>query len=255
MIMRNIAAKIMYDGSKYHGWQVQKTETTIAGTLEDALSKLCGHTVKINGCGRTDAGVHAESYCANFRILSGIPADRLPLAVNSLLPPDISVQSAMDVPDDFDANLSCIKKEYTYRIYNSRIRNPFYCDRAFFYPGKLDIASMKLAANHFVGTHDFAAVRSVGSVTRTTVRTVYWYEVEENGHLTELKVCANGFLYNMARAMAGTLIYVSEGKISPSDLPGILERKDRKLTGPTLPPGGLYLTRIWYEGKVSDMFT
>ena len=251
--LRNIAAKIMYDGSKYHGWQVQKAEVTVAGTIEEALSRLCGHPVKVHGCGRTDAGVHAEKYCANFRTLSSIPADRIPIAVNSLLPPDIALQAAMEVPDDFDANLSCLKKEYTYRIYCSRIRNPFYTSRAYFYPQELDIEAMRLAARHFTGTHDFAAVRSVGTETKTTIRTVHWYEIEQNGLITELKACANGFLYNMARAMAGTLLYVSEGKIHPDELPRLLEQKDRRLTGPTVPGCGLYMTRIWYDGKVGEM--
>jgi len=252
--MKNIAMRLMYDGSKYHGWQIQKTERTIAGMLEDALSKLCGHKVKLHGCGRTDAGVHAEKYCANFKTTSSIPPDRLPLAVNSLLPADIAIQAAMYVPDDFDSILSCEKKEYTYRIYNSRIKNPFYADRAYFYPQKLNINAMRQAANHFVGTHDFAAVRSVGTETKTTVRTVFWYEVEEKGLITELRACADGFLYNMARAMAGTLLYVSEGKIGPHELPFLLEQKDRRLTGPTAPPEGLYMTRIWYDGEVSEMF-
>ena len=244
----------MYDGSGYHGWQVQKTESTVAGTLETALSRLCGHPLKITGCGRTDAGVHAERYCANFRTSSTIPPDRLPLAINSLLPSDIAVQRAVYVSDQFDANLSCIKKEYTYRIYVSRIRDPFYTGRAYFYPRKPDIETMRLAARHFVGTHDFAAVRSTGTETKTTVRTVFWYEIEEKEPIIELRVCANGFLYNMARAMAGTLIYVSEGKIPPDELPRLLAQKDRRLTGPTVPPGGLYLTRVWYDGEVGEMF-
>ena len=227
---------------------------TIAGTLEAALSHLCEHPVKVHGCGRTDAGVHAELYCANFKTSSSIPPERLPLAVNALLPADIAVQSAVQVSDDFDANLSCIKKEYTYRIFNSRIRNPFYSRRAYFYPHSLDINAMKNAAKHFIGTQDFAAVRSVGTETKTTIRTVYWYEIEEVGKLLELRACANGFLYNMARAMVGTLLYVSEGKISPEDLPRFLEQKDRRLTGPTVPPDGLYLTRIWYEGEIGNLF-
>jgi len=253
--MRNIAMRIMFDGSKYHGWQVQKAEATIAGTIESVLSRLCEHPVKIHGCGRTDAGVHAEKYCANFRTSSGIPVDRIPLAVNSLLPDDISVQSAMFVPDNFDANISCIKKEYTYRIFNSRIRDPFYAGRVYFYPQQLDYESIKEAAKHFVGIHDFAAVRSVGTETKTTVRTVFWYEVEENGPFYEFRACADGFLYNMARAMVGTLLYVSEGKILPDELPSLLKKKDRRLTGPTVPPGGLYLTRIWYDGEIGEMFT
>ena len=251
--MRNIAARLMFEGSRYHGWQVQKEDATIAGTLESALSRLCGHPVRANGCGRTDAGVHAERYCFNFRTSSSIPPDRIPLAVNSLLPNDIAVQRAIIASDDFDANLSCIKKEYTYRIYNSRIRDPFYSGRAYFYPQPLDIGAMSEAAGHFVGTHDFAALRSVGTETKTTVRTVFWYEVEDMGRFVELRVCADGFLYNMARAMAGTLLYVSEGKISPDDLPLLLEKKDRRLTGPTAPPDGLYMTRIWYEGDVGKM--
>jgi len=251
---RNIALRIMYDGARYHGWQIQKTETTVAGTLESVLSRLCGHPVKVHGCGRTDAGVHAEQYCANFRTGSSIPPERLPLAVNSLLPPDVAVQSAVYAPDDFDANLSCIKKEYSYRIYNSRIGNPFHEGRALFYSRKLDIDAMRRAARHFVGAHDFAAMRSVGTETKTTVRTVSWYEIEKKNGLTELRVCADGFLYNMARAMAGTLLYVSEGKISPEDIPYILEKKDRNLAGPTVPPGGLYMTRLWYDGEVGELF-
>jgi len=244
----------MFDGTRYHGWQVQKTERTIAGTVEETLARLCGHPVRVNGCGRTDAGVHAEKYCFNFRTSSNIPPDRFPQAANSLLPKDIALQAAVYAPDDFDANLSCIKKEYTYRIYNSGTRNPFYSNRTYFYPHKLNIDTMREAAKHFVGMHDFAAVRSVGTETKTTIRTVYWYEIEKTGEIIELRVCADGFLYNMARAMAGTLIYASEGKISPNELPRLLEQKDRRSTGPTVPAGGLYMTRIWYDGEVGEIF-
>jgi len=160
----------------------------------------------------------------------------------------------MQVPDDFDANLSCVKKEYTYRVLNSRIRDPFYSGRAYFYPQTLDIETMKQAAKHFVGTHDFAAMRTVGTKTKTTIRTVFWYEIAENGGLIELRACADGFLYNMARAMAGTLLYVSEGKISPDEVPHLLEQRDRRLAGPTVPPDGLYLTRIWYDGEIGELF-
>ena len=252
--MINVALRIMFDGSRYHGWQVQKSEATVAGTLESVLSRLCEHPVKVNGCGRTDAGVHAERYCANFKTSSSIPIDRLPLAINSLLPNDISVQDAMLAPEDFDANLSCVKKEYTYRIFNSRIRNPFYSGRAYFYPQALNIEPMKDASQHFVGTHDFASVRSVGTETKSTIRTLFWYEIEKCGDFLELRACADGFLYNMARAMVGTLLYVSEGKISPDDIPSLLKKKDRRLAGPTAPPDGLYLTRIWYNCEVGRLF-
>jgi len=252
--MKNIALKLSYDGASYHGWQVQKSDVTIAGTIEAALSRLCEHTVKVSGCGRTDAGVHAKVYCANFKTTSTIPPDRFPYAVNTYLPADIAVQSAMLVPDDFDANLSCIKKEYTYKIICTHIHDPFFSKKAHFYPHALDVDAMKKAANHFVGTHDFAAVRSVGTETKTTIRTVFWYNVEQLREVTELRVCADGFLYNMARAMAGTLLYVSEGKILPDEIPGLLNSKDRRLAGPTLPPDGLYLTKLWYAGKVGEMF-
>jgi len=252
--MKNIALKLAYDGTKYHGWQVQKSEVTVAGTLETALSDLCGHTVKVSGCGRTDAGVHAKVYCANFKTTAGIPPDRIPYAVNTFLPPDLAVKDALQVPDDFDANLSCIKKEYTYKIIFTRIHDPFSSGRAYFYPHTLNLDLMNAAAKHFVGTHDFAAVRSVGTETKTTVRTVFYYNVEQVDGVFELRVCADGFLYNMARAMAGTLLYVSEGKISPDDIPSLLASKDRRLTGPTVPPDGLYLTKLWYDGKVGKMF-
>jgi len=247
--------RIMFDGSRYHGWQIQKSEATVAGTIESALSRLCEHPVKIHGCGRTDAGVHAERYCANFKTSSNIPPDRLPFAVNSLLPADIAVQGALKVHDDFDANLSCIKKEYTYRIFNSRIRDPFFSGKVYFYPQTLNIEAMKAASRHFVGTHDFAAVRSVGTETKTTIRTVFWYEIEEKGALLELRACADGFLYNMARAMVGTLLYISEGKISPDELPNLLAQKNRQLMGPTVPPDGLYMTRVWYDDEAGELFT
>ena len=252
---RNIALRLMYDGTAYHGWQVQKTERTVAETLEGALTRLCGHDVKVTGCGRTDAGVHALRYCANFRTDCTVPTDRFPLAVNTYLPPDIVVADAVETDPGFNAILSCEKKEYTYRICNSRIRDPFLADRAYFHPTPLDTEAMAEAARMFVGTHDFAAVRSVGTETKTTVRTVYWYEVGRDGNMITLRVCADGFLYNMARAMAGTLIYVSEGKIAAGDIPALLEKGDRRLTGPTVPPCGLYLTRVWYPGPVGEMMS
>ena len=158
--MRNIALKLMYNGTAYHGWQVQKNAVTVCGTLEKAIADICGGPVHLTGCGRTDAGVHAEHYIANFRTESRIPVDRLPFAVNTHTPEDIAVKEAFEVAEDFNAIGSCIKKEYTYRIYNSRFKNPFYVNRAYFYPKHLDEEFLNRAAGMFVGTHDFAAVRS-----------------------------------------------------------------------------------------------
>lgn len=251
--MRNIALSLSYDGTAYHGWQVQKSETTVAETLEKALSEICGHRVKVTGCGRTDAGVHALRYCANFKTECRIPTDRFPLAANTHLPPDISVFDAVEAPDDFNAILSCEKKEYVYKLCNSRINDPFLHKRACFYPSPLDFEKMKAAAAGFVGTHDFRAVRSVGTETKTTVRTVHWCELDRSGDLMTMSVCADGFLYNMARAIMGTIVYAGLGKLDPEDIPALLEAGDRRLTGPTMPPHGLYLSRIWYDGAVGEM--
>lgn len=251
--VRNVALRLMYDGTSYHGWQVQKNEITVAETLEKALSKICGAPVKLVGCGRTDAGVHALNYCANFKTDATIPTDRIPLAVNALIPPDIAVLDAVEAPEDFNAILSCKKKEYTYKIYNARIRNPMYVNRAYFCPVPLDLKAMQEAAAAFCGKHDFAAVRSVGTNVKTTVRTVYYCEVSKEGNLIELRVCADGFLYNMARAITGTVIYAGLGKIRPADIGRILESADRRLAGPTVPPQGLYLTKLWYDGVVGRM--
>ena len=250
--MRNIALFLTYEGTAYHGWQVQKRDISVGQTMEEAAAAIVGHPVKMTGCGRTDAGVHARRYVANFRTSSTIPAERLPYALNTHLPEDIVVTGAMDVHDDFNAIGSCVKKEYTYLIYNSRIRDPFYVNRAWFYPKHLDEKIMQQAASQFVGTHDFAAVRSVGTDVKSTVRTVYYYDVERDGDLISLRVCANGFLYNMARAMAGTVVYAAEGKIRPEEIGALLESGNRTAAGPTVPPGGLYMTKLWYEdGKVS----
>ena len=247
--MRNIALKLMYNGSAYHGWQIQKTEVTVAQTLQRAISKVCGENVSLTGCGRTDAGVHAECYVANFRTNSRIPVDRLPFAINTHTPEDIVVTAAFEVDEAFNAIGSCIKKEYTYRIFNSRIKNPFYVNRAYFYPKHLDEEVMDRAARAFEGTHDFAAVRSVGTNVKSTVRTIHYCRVTRAGELLELKVCANGFLYNMVRAITGTVLYAAEGKIAPEDIANILASGDRTLAGPTVPPGGLYMTRLWYEDE------
>ena len=250
--MRNIALFLKYKGTAYHGWQVQKNASTVAQTLEEAAACVVGHRVHITGCGRTDAGVHAKVYVANFRTDSSIPSDRLPYALNTHLPEDIVVCRAMEVPEHFNAIGSCIRKEYTYQIYNSRIRDPFYVNRAWFYPRHLDEKVMQQAASQFVGTHDFAAVRSLGTEVKSTVRTVYHFDVERQGDLIFCRICANGFLYNMARAMTGTVIYAAEGKINPLEIGALLESGNRTAAGPTVPAGGLYMTQLWYDdGEVA----
>ena len=245
--MRNIALFLTYLGTHYHGWQVQKNLPTVAETMEKAAAMVVGHPVHMTGCGRTDAGVHARVYVANFRTSYTIPVERLPYALNTHLPCDIVVTKAFEVHENFNAIGSCVKKEYTYLIYNSGIRDPFYVNRAWFYPKHLNEKIMQRAADCFIGTHDFAAVRSVGTDVKSTVRTVYDYKVERDGDLISLRVSANGFLYNMARAMAGTCVYAAEGKFPPEAVAQILLNGDRTAAGPTVPPGGLYMTQLWYD--------
>ncbi len=245
--MRNIALFLKYDGTAYHGWQIQKNARTVEETIELAAARVVGHPVHLTGCGRTDAGVHARVYVANFRTESRIPIDRLPYALNTHLPQDILIYDAREVHDGFNAIGSCVRKEYTYQIYNSRMRDPFYVNRAWFYPKHLDERIMRRAAEQFVGTHDFAAVRSVGTDVKSTVRTVHHFEVERQGELIFCRICANGFLYNMARAMTGTVVYAAEGKIDPEEIGAILKSGNRTAAGPTVPPGGLFMTQLWYD--------
>lgn len=251
--MKNIALCLRYDGSRYHGWQVQKNDISVCQTMQEAISRVCGEDVKLVGCGRTDAGVHALRYCANFHSDTRIPLDRLPLAINSRLPEDIAVLEAVEVDDSFNAIGSCIKKEYIYKIHNSNIRDPFLEKRVCFYPQSLDMELFARAAAAFEGTHDFKAVRSVGTETKTTVRTVYHSRAEKQGDIITVSICANGFLYNMCRAMVGTMVYASYGKLLPEDIPMLLEKGDRRLTGPTMPPQGLYMNRLWYDGPAGEM--
>ena len=248
--MRNIAIFLSYLGTDYHGWQMQKNLATVQEAMEKAVEMIVKHPVHVTGCGRTDAGVHAKCYVANFRTTSSIPVDRLPYALNTHLPCDIVVTKAFEVHENFNAIGSCIRKEYTYLIYKSRLKDPFYVNRAWFYPKHLDEKIMQEAASQFVGTHDFAAVRSVGTDVKSTVRTVYYYNVERRGNIIELRVCANGFLYNMARAMAGTVVYAAEGKIRPPEIGAILDSGNRTAAGPTVPPGGLYMSHLWYDDGI-----
>jgi len=247
MEYNNVALRLKYIGTAYHGWQRQKNAVTVQQTLEKTLSAALGRPVTVTGCGRTDAGVHALRYAANFQGGCTIPLDRLPLALNTRLPEDIAVIAACHVSDDFHAVFSCKQKEYTYYIYNSRLRDPFYVHRAAFIPEKLDEGVMQRAAEAMRGEHDFAALRSVGTNVKTTVRTVYDFDITRQGDMIKCRVSANGFLYNMVRAMVGTAVYAALGKIDPADMAEIFASKNRCLAGPTMPPDGLYMTRVLYD--------
>ncbi len=245
----NIALTLRFDGSAYHGWQIQKNAVSLCGTLKLALEKTLGRAVTLHGCGRTDAGVHAETYTANFRGECSVPPDRLPAALNGRLPRDIAVLSAKPVPDTFHALNSVAEKQYTYRLYTGRVRDPFLERRALHHPRALDLNAMRGAARDFVGTHDFACVRTLGTPVKSTVRTLFSFGIEERDGLLELTMRADGFLYNMARALAGTLLWVGEGKIT--DIPALIRSGNRNAAGPVLPPHGLYMTGVWYPPSIS----
>ena len=232
------ALVLSYLGTDYHGWQRQNNALTIQQLMEEAWEKTCGRAAYISGCGRTDAGVHAKYYVCSVDHVSSIPPERLPLALNARLPDAVVVRKAVLMPDDFDARFSCVSKEYTYLIHNSRVRDPF---------------SVRRAAGDFVGKHDFAAVKNEGTPVKSTVRTIFYCQVEERpGDIVAIRVCADGFLYNMVRAIAGTLVYVGIGKIPPDGIPPILDSRDRLAAGPTAPPMGLYMTALNYQMEELD---
>ena len=249
--MVNIALILKYVGTAYHGWQSQKNATAISDVVSAAIKKVTGNAPhpRLEGCGRTDAGVHAEVYAANFHTESQIPPARLPYALNQQLPSDIKVMHARQVEDEFHARFSCLRKEYVYRIHPSRFPNPFYSDRALLYPCEVHPEKMCRAAADLVGRHDFRAFCATGSHVKNTVRELYACEVRQQGELLEIAVCADGFLYNMVRIIAGTLLYVSAGKIPEDAMPQILREGRRVEAGVTLPPHGLYLHRLWYDEK------
>lgn len=244
--MPNIALILAYNGGAYHGWQSQINAVSVQDTVEKAIFKRTGQRVRLHGCGRTDAGVHAAAYVASYEDCGQVPADRLPFVINSALPPDIRVYNAFCASDDFHARFSCVKKQYTYTIFDGKIANPFYDPFSMFYPRGADHDAMARAAEYFVGEHDFNAFRSLGTEVKSTVRTVYRCLVERSGDFIKIKITADGFLYNMARTMAGSLIAVSEGRLKPEDIGELLVSGRRERAGDTCPARGLMLTSLTY---------
>lgn len=249
--MKNIALKIMYDGTAYHGWQFQKNAVTVQERMEKVISELTGEDISVTGSSRTDSGVHALEYVLNFKSDTKIPLEKLPYALNHLLRDDsITVISAQVAGDDFNARFSSSGKRYVYKIWNSNIRNPFTSKYTWFFPMKLDIKKMEKAAKHFVGTHDFSAFMAAGGSQKTTVRTIRDIAViksPEWEEQIEIEVEADAFLYNMVRIIAGTLTDVGLGKIDPDDIPKIIRSCDRKMAGLTAPPEGLFLKKVFYK--------
>lgn len=243
-------AKIKYLGTDFSGFQVQPEKRTVQGELCTALSLAFGVPCRVTGCSRTDAGVHANEFCITVENDGGtIPAEKLPVAVAKYLPNDLSLYYAVECEESFHPRYSVVSKEYLYRVINDRIYDPFEFGRAWFVSRFVDdgqLLKMKEAASYIVGKHDFSAFMSEGSDVEDRVRTVNYLTVEKNGSLIEIRISADGFLYNMVRIIVGTLFEVAAGRLEPSELPKIIDSKKRENAGPTAPAQGLYLNKVVY---------
>lgn len=243
-----ILLEIRYCGRDFHGWQVQPGSRTVQQTLQTALEALTAQPCGVTGCSRTDSGVHAEQFFCTVQtpVLIRVPLEKLPIAANALLPGDLAVLTAKEVGDDFHPRYAAKGKRYEYRILNRVIPDPFLDGLVFHYPRPLDLAKMREAAEAIVGTHDFSAFCAAASDVQDKVRTIRSLELRREGDLVILAIEGDGFLYNMVRIIAGTLIGVSEGRYSPDEILSILASRDRARAGSTAPACGLYLTRVYY---------
>lgn len=245
----NILLWLRYKGTNYAGFQVQPNGLTVCEALQDAMQAVLRERPDVKGCSRTDAGVHALQFALNFHYEGRMPIEKMPLAFNTHLPPDIRVTAAQQVPEDFHARYAAHEKTYEYRILNARIEDPFTFDTCHRVAGKLDENAMQRAADALVGTHDFSALCASGSSAAAhgdTVRTISQCTVRRDGDHVSITVTADGYLYNMVRILAGTLVEAGQGRLDPAAVPGILESRDRRLAGPTLPAKGLLLQRVHY---------
>ena len=254
--------RFAFDGTAYHGYQVQSTLPTVQRALNDAARQLFGFDCDVMGCSRTDAGVHARMFCAAISkkgetdLPVTIPLDKIPRAMCAYLPEDISVYDAVWVKDEFHPRYCVRSKDYEYRFYPHQIRDPFEGKRSWHVPLPLlpdAVDRMNRAAQYFCGTHDFAAFMAQGSQIVETTRTVFAASVRAEDRFISFRVRADGFLYNMVRIMAGTLLDVALGKLMPEDIPGIIRSKDRVKAGRTAPPVGLYLDSVEYQPGSFDL--
>lgn len=267
---KKFALTLAYDGKAYAGWQWQENAPSIQQTLTLALEKICKEKIVLHGSSRTDAGVHARGHVSHFQTSCQIPADKLPLALNALLPEDIACLHAKEVEDDFHARFDAKAKQYSYYMYLGRQKSPFFSPYAavlpFAYKEQLQWEKMKEACEVLKGTHDFLCFQASGAQTKTSIRTLYALEIEEvaspfdeastslQKDFLRIRVCGDGFLYNMVRILAGTLLYVGLGKMSVEDVKALLEHKNRKKAGKTMPPQGLFLDKVFYEEPTSVFF-
>ncbi len=247
--MRRLLLTLRFCGGAYHGWQVQKNAVTVQQRVQDAVEAVFGVREDLTGCSRTDAGVHANMYCCCFCTASAMPCEKIICALNAFLPKDIAAYDCREVAEDFHARYSCVSKEYIYKIWNAKHRNPFSEGRYLWWKYPLNEKMLNDEAKAFIGTFDYKGFSSAGSSVEDTVRTVKSFSAERNGDEVIFRVEADGFLYNMVRIMAGTLLDISSGKIPAGELRDIILSCDRSRAGVTAPAHGLYLNRVNYDGK------
>ena len=244
--MRNIKLTIEYDGKDFNGWQKQPGKPNIQGSIEYAIEQITGEKIELFASGRTDAGVHAYGQVANFKTNSKIDIEKFPYAINSKLKKSIVIKSAEEVPERFHSRYSVHSKTYRYTINNSKFGTALYRDMEYHFPIKLDENKMQEAAKYFEGEHDFKAFKASGTSSKSSVRIIYKAVVKRQDDRVIIELTGNGFLYNMVRIIAGTLVDVGIGKIEPEEIKNIIEEKDRKKAGKTLPARGLCLLEVQY---------
>ncbi len=246
--MPRIAFITEFDGTDFAGFQSQENARAVQDVIEKALEELYKEKIRLTGCSRTDAGVHAKCHLSHADVPFVIPEDKFPLAMNALLPDDVAVKKSFYVSDEFSARFDIKGKRYIYRIYSSPTRSPLLDRNAYYCPIKPDIAKMQAAAKYFAGEHDFAAFCATGGSQKTTVRRLFGVNVRETGEdpcQIEIEVSGEAFLYNMVRIIAGTLLYVGQGKIEPEEVENIIANCDRSMAGKTLPAKGLTLEEVY----------
>ena len=246
---KRVRLTVAYDGTNYHGWQVQKNGITIESELNRCLRALFGEDIQVIGASRTDAGVHALGNVAVFDTCARMPAEKISYALNQRLPEDIRIQKSEAVGLDWHPRYVSSRKTYEYRIYRGEFPMPVKRLYSYFTYRKLDVNRMIEAAAYLEGEHDFKSFCQTGAQVESTVRTIYSAQVEEQGADLVIRICGNGFLYNMIRIIAGTLMEIGEGKRSPEDMETIIEAKDRGAARPTAPPQGLTLIRYEYPDE------
>lgn len=244
--MKNLLFTLRYDGTNYHGWQVQENAITVQQAFQDAVEHICGVRENVVGCSRTDSGVHADMYCCNMRTDSKLTAEKWKKALNGVLPADIAVTDCREVPFEFHARYDSSGKCYVYRIWNADERNPFINRYSYHYKYPLDADFLNSQAKQLVGKHDFSAFCAAGASTVDNVRTVTRAEVVRRGDEVLMYFEADGFLYNMVRIMVGTLLDISRGKIAKDSINSIILSCDRDRAGATAPAQGLCLERVFY---------